>query len=212
MNQTLKAYSKTLQAKRQAKMMEAGIKNKSEGLAFLATNKNNPGVITLTNGLQYQVLKDGNGPIPTATSTVTVIYRGTFIDGTEFDSSAKEGKPNGMDMQVTRVIPGWTQALEMMKTGSKWRLFVPSDLAYGPRGQRDIEPNKTLIFDIELLAVQAPHPAPIAPPQNAPLTSDIIKVPSADELKKGAKIEVIKPEDVQKAQAQAQGQTNAPPQ
>jgi len=204
---TLTQFQKTMQQKAMALRAEQGLKNKTEGEAFLATNKNNPGVITLPDGLQYKVIKDGDGPIPTSTSTVTVNYRGTFINGTEFDSSAKTGHP--VTFPVTGVIKGWTEALQLMKTGAKWQLYVPSTLGYGEQGNRAIPGNSVLVFDVELLSIQAPKPAPLNPTsQNPPLTSDIIKVPSADELKKGAKIEVIKPEDVQKAQAA--GSTNTP--
>ena len=203
---TLTQFQKTMQQKAMALRAEQGLKNKTEGEAFLATNKNNPGVITLPDGLQYKVIKDGDGPIPTSTSTVTVNYRGTFINGTEFDSSAKTGHP--VTFPVTGVIKGWTEALQLMKTGAKWQLYVPSTLGYGEQGNRAIPGNSVLVFDVELLSIQAPKPAPLNPTsQNPPLTSDIIKVPSADELKKGAKIEVIKPEDVQKAQAAS---TNSP--
>ena len=129
---------------------------------------------------------------------MTVNYRGTFIDGTEFDSSAKAGHP--MDIQANHVIPGWTEALTNMPAGSKWQLFIPSELAYGERGNRGIPPNAALLFDLELLEVKATPP----PPPTAPLTSDIIKVPSAEEMRKGAKIETLKPEDVQKLQSQTQ--------
>ena len=206
---TLTQFQKTMQQKAMALRAEQGLKNKTEGEAFLTTNKNNPGVITLPDGLQYKVLTDGNGPIPTSSSTVTVNYRGTFINGTEFDSSAKAGHP--VTFPVTGVIKGWTEALQLMKTGSKWQLYVPANLAYGEQGNRAIPGNSVLIFDVELLSVAAPKAPPVNPTaQNPPLTSDIIKVPSAEELKKGAKIEVIKPEDAQKAQAAGQGSTNTP--
>ncbi len=206
---TLTQFQKTMQAKAMAMRAEAGLKNKAEGEAFLTTNKNNPGVITLPDGLQYKVLTDGSGPTPTVASTVTVNYRGTFINGTEFDSSARAGHP--VTFPVTGVIKGWTEALQLMKTGSKWQLYVPANLAYGEQGNRAIPGNSVLIFDVELLSVEAPKAPPVSPAvQNPPLTSDIIKVPSAEELKKGAKIEVIKPEDVQKAQAASQGATNTP--
>jgi hypothetical protein len=120
-----------------------------------------------------------------------VNYRGTFIDGKEFDSSAKAGHP--VQFAVGNVIRGWTEALMQMKAGSKWQLFVPSELAYGERGRPGIPPSSVLIFEIELISTEAPPPP-------APLTSDIIKVPSQDEMKKGAKIEVIKPEDAAKYQ------------
>ncbi len=124
-------------------------------------------------------------------------YRGTLLDGTEFDSSYKRGQP--AQFPVGGVIHGWTEALEKMPVGSKWKLFIPAELAYGERGNRSIPPNSTLIFEVELLDTKTPPPPAAAAP-TAPLTSDIIKVPSAEEMKKGAKIEVIKPEDAAKAQ------------
>ncbi|MEJ0088876.1 MAG: FKBP-type peptidyl-prolyl cis-trans isomerase [Limisphaerales bacterium] len=183
---------------RQAKMREAqALTNKIAGEAFLATNKNNPGVITLPDGLQYKVITKGDGATPAADSIVTVNYRGTFLDGAEFDSSAKQGRPT--QLPANQFVRGWTEALTNMTVGSKWQLFVPSELAYGERGGRTIPPNSTLIFDIELLDTQvASTPAPAAP-----LTSDIIKVPSKAEMDKGAKIETLKPEDVQKLQSQS---------
>lgn len=199
MKQTLTAFQQEFAAKRKQKQAEQAIKNKADGEAFLAANKSKPGVVALPDGLQYVVLTNGDGAIPAPTDTVSVNYRGTLIDGTEFDSSYKRGKP--AEFPVGGVIHGWTEALEMMKVGSKWRLFVPAELAYGPQGRPGIPPNAVLIFDVELLSVKAP-PAAAATPPNPPLTSDIIKVPSAAEMKNGAKIEVIKPEDVQKAQQQ----------
>jgi FKBP-type peptidyl-prolyl cis-trans isomerase FklB len=177
---------------------ELTVKNKEEGKTFLATNKNNLGVITLPDGLQYKVITDGAGATPTADSTVTVNYRGTFLDGREFDSSYKRGKP--VQFPVSNVIHGWIEALTKMKVGSKWQLFIPSELAYGEQGHPDIPPNATLIFVVELLDVKNLPRQVMSPP--APLTSDIIKVPSAEEMKNGAKIETIKAEDVQKMQSQ----------
>ena len=183
-------------------------KNKKEGDAFLAENKKKPGVQTksvdLPDGstaeLQYKVITDGHGDIPKSNDTVSVNYKGTLLNGKEFDSSAKHGgQPSKLN--VNRVIKGWTSALEMMKVGSKWELYIPSALAYGDMGNPSIEPGSTLIFEVELVGIEPPPPpAPAA----QPLTSDIIKVPSAEELKKGAKIEVIKAEDAAKAAQQAQ--------
>jgi len=190
MQQTLTTFQQEFRAIQQKKQAELGIKNKAAGEAFLAANKSKPGVESLPDGLQYIVLTKGSGATPTASDTVTVNYRGTLIDGTEFDSSYKRGQP--ASFPVGGVIRGWTEALQKMTVGSKWKLFIPSDLAYGANGQRGIPPNSTLIFEVELLDTKAPAPA-------APLTSDIIKVPSAEELKKGAKIEVIKSEDAAKA-------------
>ena len=197
---TIDAFSKELGAKQQQKQMELAAKNKTEGDAFLGANKNQPGVQTLPDGLQYLVITNGTGEIPTDGDTVTVNYRGTLIDGTEFGSSYKRSQP--ATFPVGGVIRGWTEALQKMNAGSKWKLFVPSDLAYGPQGRPGIAPNAVLIFEVELLAVQHPNPPSAA---NSPLTSDIIKVPSAEEMKKGAQIETIKAEDVPKLQ-------QAPPQ
>lgn len=193
--QCLQTFGKEMQAKQQAKQAEQGVKNKADGEAFLAKNKAQSGVTTLPDGLQYSVITTGSGPMPAASDTVTVNYRGTLLDGTEFDSSYKRGEP--ASFPVGGVIRGWTEALQKMSVGSKWKLFIPADLAYGESGRPGIPPNSTLIFEVELLSIQAPPPPP-APA--APLTSDIIKVPSAEEMKKGAKIEVIKPEDAAKAQ------------
>jgi FKBP-type peptidyl-prolyl cis-trans isomerase len=199
MRQVLTDFQKDLKTKQQQRMAEMGTKNKLDGEAFLAANKKNPGVIALPDGLQYQVLSNGTGPVPTASDKVTVNYSGTLLDGTEFDSSYKRGQP--ASFPVTGVIRGWTEALQKMPAGSKWKLFIPSDLAYGPSGRPGIPPNSTLIFQVELLSIDAPKPPP-ATPASAPLTSDIIKVPSAEEMNKGAKIEVIKAEDAQKMQSQ----------
>jgi FKBP-type peptidyl-prolyl cis-trans isomerase FklB len=137
--------------------------------------------------LQYKVITEGKGEIPKASDTVTTQYRGRLIDGTEFDSSYKRGQP--AQFPVTGVIKGWTEALQMMPVGSKWELYIPSDLAYGERGSgQNIGPNATLIFEIELVVIM-PKPAET----NQAVSGEIIKVPSAEELKKGAKIEVIRP-------------------
>lgn len=130
-----------------------GDKNKKEGDAFLAENKKKEGVKTTPSGLQYKVLKEGTGKTPKATDTVTTHYRGTLVDGKEFDSSYKRGEP--AMFQVNKVIPGWTEALQLMKVGSKWQLFIPSQLAYGDRGAGSmIGPNATLIFEVELVSVK----------------------------------------------------------
>lgn len=140
-------------AKQQKQQEEAAVKatsNKEEGAAFLAANKQKEGVVTLESGLQYKVIAEGEGPVPTADSTVEVHYRGTLLDGTEFDSSYGRGQP--VSFPVGGVIPGWTEALQLMKEGSKWELYIPSDLAYGDRGKGgDIGPGATLTFEVELL-------------------------------------------------------------
>lgn len=198
--EVLTTFQQDLQAKQQEKRRIAGEKNKADGEKFLADNKTKPGIKVLEDGLQYKVVTEGSGDSPKPDDTVEVNYRGTLIDGTEFDSSAKTGRP--ATFRVNGVIKGWQEALGHMKPGAKWQLFIPSDLAYGEFGSgQKIGPNAVLIFDVELLSVKAPPPPPPAP---APLTSDIIKVPSAEEMKKGAKIETIKAEDVEKLQKQAQ--------
>jgi len=125
--------------------------NKEEGLAFLAENKKQDGVITLPSGLQYRILKQGNGPIPTATDRVKVHYEGHLIDGTEFDSSYKRNEPS--TFKANQVIKGWTEALCKMPVGSKWQLYIPYDLAYGERKTGKINPYSTLIFTVELLDI-----------------------------------------------------------
>jgi FKBP-type peptidyl-prolyl cis-trans isomerase FklB len=199
MQETLAAFQKEFKVKQQKMQAELAVTNKAAGEAFLAMNKNNLGVNALPDGLQYIVITNGTGAMPSASDTVTVNYRGTLIDGTEFDSSYKRGQP--AQFPVGGVIHGWTEALLKMNVGSKWKLFIPSELAYGENGQRGIPPNSVLIFEVELLAAQA-QPQPPAAVNAQPLTSDIIKVPSAEEMKKGAKIEYIKPEDAQKLQQQ----------
>jgi FKBP-type peptidyl-prolyl cis-trans isomerase len=135
------------------KAQQMGAANKTEGETFLAANKNKEGVVTLPSGLQYKILKAGTGPKPTASDSVVCNYRGTLVNGTEFDSSYKRGQP--ATFPVNGVIKGWTEALQLMPVGSKWQLFIPAQLAYGERGAGpDIGPNATLIFEIELLSIQ----------------------------------------------------------
>ncbi len=150
----LMAKRREAMAKQEEKMKAAAEPNKKEGEAFLTANKAKEGVVTLPSGLQYKVLSDGNGPKPTLNDTVVCNYRGTLINGTEFDSSSKHGGP--ATFQVGRVIKGWTEALQLMSVGSKWQLFIPSDLAYGEQGTPggDIGPNSTLIFEVELVSIQ----------------------------------------------------------
>jgi FKBP-type peptidyl-prolyl cis-trans isomerase FklB len=150
----LKEVGAELQKEQQAKMKEAADKNKTDGEAFLAANKEKEGVVVLPSGLQYKILTEGNGPKPTANDTVVCNYKGTLINGTEFDSSFKRGKP--ATFPVARVIKGWTEALQLMPVGSKWQLFIPPDLAYGANGAGgEIGPNATLIFEVDLLSIQA---------------------------------------------------------
>ncbi len=175
-------------------------RNKQAADTFLAANKSKEGVVTTASGLQYKILTEGAGTPPKANDTVTVHYKGTLLDGTEFDSSYKRGQP--ATFGVGQVIKGWTEALQLMKPGAKWQLFIPPDLAYGPQGRPGIPPNALLQFEVELISVQTQtSAAPAAPPQPV-VTSDIIKVPSREELEKGAKIEVIKAADLEKLKQQ----------
>jgi len=187
---TTKEVGDVVRAQRNAEQEKVAQKNAAEGESFLEANKTKEGVKTLGSGMQYKVIQTGEGPIPTASDKVRVHYKGTFIDGKEFDSSYKRKQP--ATFNVTGVIKGWTEALQLMKVGSKWQLFIPSDLAYGNGGNRSIPPNSTLLFEVELLGIEETP----KPKKAAPITSDIIKVPSAEELKNGAKIEVIKKDKV----------------
>jgi FKBP-type peptidyl-prolyl cis-trans isomerase FklB len=143
-----------VRSKMEAQAKEAGTENRKAGDTFLAANKGKDGVVTLPSGLQYKVITQGTGPKPTASDTVSCNYRGTLIDGKEFDSSYKRGQP--ASFPVGGVIKGWTEALQLMAVGSKWQLFIPPDLAYGdnpPRGS-DIAPGSTLVFEVELLKIE----------------------------------------------------------
>ena len=145
----------------ESKAKEAGTANRKEGDTFLAANKSKDGVKVLPDGLQYKVVTEGNGPKPAATDTVTVNYRGTLINGKEFDSSYKRGQP--ASFPVNGVIKGWTEALQLMPVGSKYQLFIPADLAYGDRGAgADIAPGDTLIFEVELLSIGEQKKEPAA--------------------------------------------------
>lgn len=151
--ETMATFQKKMMAKQEELAKKLGEKNKREGEVFLAENKKKEDVKTLPSGLQYKVVKAGTGKKPKLTDTVTAHYRGTLIDGTEFDSSYRRGQP--ISSPVAGVIPGWTEALQLMEEGAKWQLFIPPNLAYGERGAgRDIGPNATLIFEVELLSVQ----------------------------------------------------------
>ena len=145
----------SVREKMEAKTKEAGVENRKQADEFLAANKSKDGVMTTPSGLQYKILTAGNGPKPTAGDTVSCNYRGTTIDGKEFDSSYKRGQP--AQFPVGGVIKGWTEALQMMPVGSKWELFIPPDLAYGDRPPQgaDIGPGDALIFEVELLSIAA---------------------------------------------------------
>ncbi len=142
----------TIQQKLQQYMSEKNEKAKEEGIKFLEENKKRPGVVTLPSGLQYEIIKEGTGPIPKSTDTVKAHYAGSLIDGKEFDNSYKRGEP--ITIPVTGVIQGWVQALQLMPVGSKWKLVIPSDLGYGDRGAGGAIPGgAVLVFDIELLEI-----------------------------------------------------------
>lgn len=151
MKATLQQLKGELVKEYQAKEQAQKVANRKAGESFLTANKAKTGVTTLADGLQYKVLKEGSGPKPTANDTVTVNYRGTLIDGKEFDSSYKRGQP--ATFPVGGVIKGWTEALQLMPVGSKWELYIPADLAYGDQGRPGIEPGDTLVFEVELLSI-----------------------------------------------------------
>ena len=166
--EVMTAFTGELTKRRTEKEQAEAKKNKAEGDAYLADNKTKPGVTVLPSGLQYKVLVQGNGPKPTASDSVVCNYKGTFVDGKEFDSSYKRGEP--ATFPVSGVIKGWTEALQLMPVGSKWQLVIPPDLAYGP-GRPGIPPNSTLVFEVELVKI-AEKEKPAAPeagkPQSTP--------------------------------------------
>jgi FKBP-type peptidyl-prolyl cis-trans isomerase len=154
----LMALQQEARAKEEEKQKQLAVTNKSEGDAFLAANKSKEGVVTLPDGLQYKILTPGSGPKPALTDTVTVNYKGTLINGKEFDSSYKRGQP--ATFPVGGVIKGWTEALQLMPVGSKWQLWIPATLAYGEQQRGpDITPNSTLVFEVELLSIQDKNPS-----------------------------------------------------
>ena len=157
-----------MRKKQEEKMLVQGEANKKEGETFLADNKTKDGVVTLPSGLQYKILKEGTGPKPVATDTVVCNYKGALLDNTEFDSSYKRGQP--ATFPVSGVIKGWTEALQLMPVGSKWQLFIPSELAYGARGGPGggIGPNATLIFEVELMSVQPKAEVQVPKPTPSP--------------------------------------------
>lgn len=160
--ETMTALQKEMMEKQAAASKEAAAKNLADGEKFLAENKKKDGVKTTATGLQYKVIKEGTGTPPKETDTVVTNYKGTTLDGTEFDSSYKRNEP--ATFPVNRVIKGWTEALQLMKPGSKYQLFIPSSLAYGERAVgKDIGPNATLIFDVELLSIKPPEAAAPSP-------------------------------------------------
>lgn len=197
-----------------AKAQEKAKANKGIGDKWIAENATKPGVKKAESGsgLYYKVIQEGSGDSPKANDKVSVKYTGKLIDGTVFDSTDQnQGQPR--QFMANAVIPGWKEGLQLMKKGSKYEFYIPSELAYGERAQRQIPANSALIFDVELVDI-IPTPIPPALPGQpggapAPVTSDIIKVPSQEELKKGAKIEILKPEDVEKEIAKEKARKEA---
>ena len=158
MNATMQSFQQQVQQQQEEKRKTLGAKNKTEGEAFLAKNKERKEVKTTASGLQYEVLKEGTGPAPKPTDTVTVNYRGTLIDGKVFDSSYDRGQP--ATFVLNQVIPGWTEGVQLMKVGSKYKFYIPSALAYGEQGAGNaVGPNAPLIFEVELLSIGQPEPA-----------------------------------------------------
>ena len=156
MQSTMQDFQKQVVARQQAKQKEVGEKNKTEGAAFLEKNKARPGVKTTASGLQYEVLKEGTGANPKPTDTVTVNYKGTLMDGTTFDSSYDRGQP--ATFVLNQVIPGWTEGVQLMKPGAKYKFYIPASLGYGEQGAGGvIGPNAPLIFEVELLSIGQPE-------------------------------------------------------
>jgi FKBP-type peptidyl-prolyl cis-trans isomerase FkpA len=185
--QVRQAYMQQMQAKRVTEQKAAAEKNKTEGTAFLAKNKSKSGVKTTASGLQYEVEKEGTGPKPKATDTVKVNYLGTKIDGTKFDSSYDRGQP--ATFPLNGVIKGWSEGLQLMPVGSKYKLYVPADLAYGENAPGPIGPNATLIFEVELVGIEdaaAAKPAAGAKPGTPVIKPADAKKPAAAAPKKDA--------------------------
>ncbi len=168
--QTMMAFMQDLQAKARAKQAKEAEANKKEGEEFLAKNAKEPGVVTLPSGLQYKVIKEGEGPSPTASDTVEVRYKGTLINGTVFDTSGESTRT----FRVNGVVPGFREALEKMKVGSHWIVYIPSDQAYGAQARGpNLGPNSTLIFDLTLVGIKAPASRPATPKITAPHATPI---------------------------------------
>jgi FKBP-type peptidyl-prolyl cis-trans isomerase FklB len=187
MHKTLMDWQMAMRTQQEEKRKALADEDKKKGEEFLAANKTKEGVVTLPDGLQYKILKEGTGPKPSASDRVTCNYRGTFIDGKEFDSS-KPGEP--ATFPLNGVIKGWTEALQLMPVGSKWQLFIPSDLAYGEGGRGPIPPNTTLVFEVELLSIEAkpssapaPGTLPTQPSSTQPSTTTPPPQPSTQPAK-----------------------------
>jgi FKBP-type peptidyl-prolyl cis-trans isomerase len=152
MKEALMAFQDQIRAKQREEMLSKSKENKEKGDAFLKENKKKKGVVTLASGLQYKIIKKGTGKSPKPEDTIKCHYKGTTIDGNEFDSSYKRNQP--AVFQLNKVIKGWTDALQLMKEGGKWELYIPSDLAYGDRQAGPIKPGSTLIFEVELISIE----------------------------------------------------------
>lgn len=150
--EVLSKFQRDMQQQQMEEVKKVADENAKVGSDFLAENKDKEGVVTLESGLQYKVLKEGKGPQPGASDVVKVHYTGSLINGEVFDSSVERGEP--VTFPLNGVIAGWTEALQLMPTGSKWQLYIPSDLAYGANGNRSIGPNETLLFDVELISIE----------------------------------------------------------
>lgn len=179
------SFMQQMQSKRVAEQKVAADKNKKEGVDFLAANKGKPGVKTTASGLQYLVEKEGTGAKPKATDTVKVNYLGTKIDGTKFDSSYDRNQP--ATFPLNGVIKGWTEGMQLMPVGSKYKLFIPADLAYGENGPGPIGPNATLIFEVELLDIEKPSDKPAAEAAKPGAKPGAAAKPAADAAKAGVK-------------------------
>lgn len=202
---TLMAFQTEMRKKQQEKtqlaeeaMKKTGEANKKAGEDFLAANKSADGVVALPSGLQYKILQAGTGPKPTASDSVVCNYRGTLLDGTEFDSSYKRGQP--ATVSLSGVIKGWTEALQLMPVGSKWKLFLPAELAYGQRSPSPtIGPNSTLIFEVELLSIQPkagqPKPNDVKPDVPKPAQANPMDKPADKPADKPVNKPAAKPMD-----------------
>ena len=211
--QEMTAIFTQLRSQLMARAEEKKAENKASGEKWLAENVQKEGVEKLPSGLQYKVIKEGSGESPKPTDEVVVKYTGKLLDGTVFDSTDNRGGEPAK-FRLNAVIKGWTEGMQKMKEGAIYEFYIPSDLAYGERGRPGIPPNSVLVFNVELLEVVPGAPPAVSARPNQPVTSDIIKVPSAEELKKGAQIEIIKPEDLdkeiekEKARKAAEGKSN----
>jgi len=213
MGEALNEYKKVVQERQQKLREELAAKNKAEGAAFLAKNKSKPGVKTLKDGVQYKVLTEGKGARPGSNDVVVLNYLGKLIDGTEFESTAKFGHPIQVPLNAPSIPAGIREILSMMPTGSVWEVYLPSDLAFKEAGRPPTIPvNATLVYNLQLISFGPPNSSPMnaLTNSNPPLTSDIIAVPSAEEMKKGKQPYTLKPEDVQKLQKQMQKTNSAP--